>query len=129
MRQRERESFDAAALINVGTNSFIFFVNADRRRAVERTKRATLHYLCVIPVDDYNFSGRGVPWEETPPWVSSDRYSLKVNPDKLAHSLYLAELLDRFFHVRLHVLSKSIGSSRYREDRSYNYNYFVGCEV
>jgi len=41
------------------------------------------------------------------PWMSSDRYSLKVNPDKLAHSLYLPGLLDRFFHVRPRVLSKA----------------------
>jgi len=108
MRQRECEPFDAAALINVGTNSFIFFLNADGRRAARGPRGySALHYLCVIPVDDYNFSGRAVPWEEAPPWMSSDRYSLKVNPDKLAHSLYLPGLLDRFFHVRPRVLSKA----------------------
>lgn len=88
MKPRACRLFDAGALINVETDSFIFFINVDGE-----ARLFIITFEAATPVEDRNSSGRGRFFgKDAPPRrVSSrDRYSLEADPDKLVHSLYLA---------------------------------------
>lgn len=117
MRLRAWVLCDAGALINVRTNSFIFFINANQRCArktremrEEDTEEQRQRFFIIFVVFSSKtiisssrnaFSSRNAPLLR----MSTNRYSLKANPDKPVHSLYLTEPLDRFCRFP-HVLSE-----------------------
>lgn len=111
----------ASALINVKTNSFIFFMTANGHCAQKGKGLGSLLSLW--------YSHRKLQFSRVERFLegsfvartSTDRYSLKANPDKLVHLLHLAVPLDRFWY-RSYILSHIIGNC------VANQNYFVNFD-